>query len=88
FQAVEWTGRGWQSVNPKDDAAANRTNMESRIKSPQEVAAERGRTLEDIYDDFEEARALAKDRGIDLEAVLSAFMKTVPPAEKEQPKED
>ncbi|WP_193776964.1 hypothetical protein [Pseudovibrio sp. Ad46] len=52
------------------------------------MAAERGRTLEDIYDDFEEARALAKDRGIDLEAVLSAFMKTVSPAEKEQPKED
>ncbi|KZK82407.1 hypothetical protein PsAD46_03535 [Pseudovibrio sp. Ad46] len=62
--------------------------LKARIKSPQEVAAERGRTLEDIYDDFEEARALAKDRGIDLEAVLSAFMKTVSPAEKEQPKED
>ncbi|MFS8181481.1 phage portal protein [Pseudovibrio denitrificans] len=88
FEAVEWTGRGWQSVNPKDDAAANKSNLEMRIKSPQEIASERGRTLEDIYDDFEEAGELAKDRGIDLEAVLAASGKVAPPAEKEQPKED
>jgi lambda family phage portal protein len=88
FEAVEWTGRGWQSVNPKDDAAANKSNLEMRIKSPQEIASERGRTLEDIYDDFEEAMDLAKDRNIDLEAVLSASGKAAPPAEKEQPKED
>ena len=88
LEAAEWTGRGWQSVNPKDDANANKTNLEMHLKSPQEVAAERGRTLEDIYDDFEEAKALARDRGIDLEAVLSALSKAAPPAEKVQPLED
>ena len=88
FGAVEWTGRGWQSVNPKDDAAANKTSLEMRMKSPQEIASERGRTLEDIFDDFAEAKALAEDRGIDLEAVLAAMSKAVPAAEKQQVKED
>ncbi|WP_068310462.1 phage portal protein [Polycladidibacter hongkongensis] len=88
FAAVEWTGRGWQSVNPKDDAAANKSNLEMRIKSPQEIASERGRTLEDIYDDFAEAMALASARGIDLEQVLAATGKAVLPADKEQPEED
>ncbi|KZL21127.1 Phage portal protein, lambda family [Pseudovibrio axinellae] len=88
FNAIEWTGRGWQSVNPKDDATANKTNMETRIKSPQEVASERGRTLEDIYDDFAEASQLAKDRGIDLEAVLSAGSKVAPVPDKDSALED
>lgn len=88
FNQIAWTGRGWRCVNPKDDAAANEKDMQNLVKSPQEVAAERGRNLEEIFDEFQEARALAKARGIDLDAALKPGKATLAEAEPvSQPEE-
>ncbi|MEP1934955.1 MAG: phage portal protein [Roseibium sp.] len=71
FAAIAWTARGWRSVNPKDDATANSLDMQNLLKSPQEICAERGRSLEEVLDDFKEAEALAGARGIDFWGALA-----------------
>lgn len=71
FSAIGWTGRGWRSVNPKDDATANALDLRNLNKSPQEIAAERGRSFDDVLDDFQEAAAAAAERKIDFWALLA-----------------
>ncbi len=70
YAAISWTPRGWQSVNPKDDAVANSTDLMNLLKSPQEICAARGTTFEAVLDDFKEAAAMAGRRNIDLWQVL------------------
>ena len=88
FAAIAWTARGWRSVNPKDDATANSLDLQNLLKSPQEICAERGRSLEEVLDDFKEASELAKDRGIDFWAALSGGANALIAASKMDSKED
>jgi len=71
FATVSWSPRGWRSVNPKDDAISNQMDMKNLVKSPQEVCAEKGRSFEEVLDDFKEAEAAAAARGMDFWAMLA-----------------
>lgn len=82
FSAFAWTARGWRSVNPKDDATANSLDMQNLLKSPQEICAERGRSLEEVLDDFAEAAELALGRGIDFWAALAGGAEVMKAAAK------
>ncbi|MBD8894033.1 phage portal protein [Roseibium litorale] len=88
FAAISWTARGWRSVNPKDDATANSLDMQNLLKSPQEICAERGRSLEEVLDDFKEAADLAQGRGIDFWSALAGGAAAMIAASKLDSKED
>ncbi|MEL7166688.1 MAG: phage portal protein [Pseudomonadota bacterium] len=68
FLAATWRPRGWQSVNPKDDATANANDLASGNKSLTEIVAERGRSLEDVLDERAAEIAAFKERGLPLPA--------------------
>ncbi len=64
FQEVGWKPRGWQAVNPVDEANANISNIEAGLTSPQRIVAAKGGDLTDIYDELAEAKKMAADRGL------------------------
>lgn len=64
FMAAVWRPRGWQSVNPKDDATANANDLASGTRSLTEIVAERGRSLEDVLDERRAEIAAFKERGL------------------------
>lgn len=73
--ARKWRPRGWPSVNPRDDARANRSDIELGLRAPSDIIAERG-------DDFEEVTAqIARDRGAWAEAGLSDLIPPDPAKE-------
>jgi lambda family phage portal protein len=79
FLSIEWKPRGWQAVNPVDEANANTANMSAGLTSPQRIAAAKGVDLEDIYDEIKEAQDMAKERGINIAPLMA------PPSAPEQP---
>ncbi|WP_282129683.1 phage portal protein [Roseobacter litoralis] len=64
FLSPIWRPRGWQSVNPKDDATANANDLASGNKSLTEIVADRGRSVEDVLD--ERAAEVAAFKARDL----------------------
>ena len=73
FAPVMWQPRGWKAVNPKQEADANRANIDSLLTSPQRIAASRGEDWKEVLEEIEEAGIEAKKRGF-----------TFPPASKNQ----
>lgn len=79
FQSIEWKPRGWQAVNPVDEANANAANLSAALTSPQRIAAAKGVDIEDIYDEIAEAQKMASQRGITVQPLA------VPPSPPEKP---
>lgn len=80
FQAATWRGRGWVSVNPKDDAVADDKNLANRLVAPSDIAAAKGENYEALVrriardlDTLEAARPGLAD------AFLAAGKETPPP---------
>jgi lambda family phage portal protein len=57
-------GPCWDYINPVDESNALRSDLEAQIISPYDVAAKKGRRLEDIYRDFASAARLRKKIGV------------------------
>ncbi len=66
FDAPWFRPRGWASVNPVDDANANETELRNGLRSPQDIVAERGDDLAEIYAQIAEAKAMAKAAGLEF----------------------
>ena len=64
----EWQPPGMEAINPLREAKSQVEAISFGLKSPQEVARERGRDLQDIYDEISEARELAAERGLEFKA--------------------
>lgn len=64
---------GAEPIDPLRESKANRDDMESGLRSPQEIAASRGRDLEEIYDEIAEAKAMADERGLTFGEVDTAL---------------
>ncbi len=64
----EWQPPGMDAVDPLREAKSQVEAISFGLKSPQEVARERGRDLEDIYKEILAAREMAKDMGLNFEA--------------------
>ena len=56
------------AVDPLREAKGQIESISYGLKSPQEVARERGRDLEDIYKEILAARQLAEEMGLSFEA--------------------
>lgn len=61
YRSATWRPRGWPSVNPKDDAVANKSDLENMLRAPSDIVAERGgdwdETVARIARDMEMLRA-------------------------------
>lgn len=78
FDVANWKPRGWEAVNPLDQANANQTEMANGTRSPQEIVGARGLELSDVYEQFAEARDLADALGLSFD--LSAKGATAEPS--------
>lgn len=66
YWASEWQPPGMDAVDPLREAKGQIESISYGLKSPQEVARERGRDLEDIYKEIQSARELAKEMGLEF----------------------
>lgn len=64
----EWQPPGMDAVDPLREAKSQIESIGFGLKSPQEVARERGRDLEDVYKEIALAREMAKDLGLEFKA--------------------
>lgn len=61
-----WQGRRWQWVDPLKDMAANVLAIENGLASPQQVAAQQGRDIDEIIDDLAAFQKLLAAKGVTL----------------------
>jgi len=68
YLECEWQPPGMEAIDPLREAKSQIEAISYGLKSPQEVARERGKDLEDIYEEIKAAQELAKDMGLVFEA--------------------
>lgn len=59
-----WQGRRWQWVDPKKDIEAAGLALDRRLTSPQQIAAQTGRDIEEVLDDWVAFEEMCAARGI------------------------
>ncbi len=67
YEESEWQPPGMEAVDPLREAKSQIEAIAYGLKSPQEVARERGRDLEDIYNEIKTAQDLAREKGLVFE---------------------
>jgi capsid protein len=65
FRAHVWQPRRWQWVDPLKDIEAGIRAINNGLASPQQIAAQSGRDVEDIIEDMAQFQALAKSKGLE-----------------------
>lgn len=63
---IAWQARRWPWVDPLNEMQAAVLGLRYKQTSPQRLAAERGVTLEDIFEEWRQAEELAAEYGFDL----------------------
>lgn len=66
FKEHVWQMRRWAWVDPMKDIEAGALAIEKRLASPQQIAAQSGRDVEDILDDIAAFEALAAEKKVAL----------------------
>lgn len=66
YLGSEWQPPGMNAINPLREAKAQVEAISGLLKSPQEVALERGRNYEDVLDEIAQAKEMQKDRGLEV----------------------
>jgi len=64
-EGCSFRGRGWQWVDPLKDAQANKLRREMFSKSLTQIAAEEGRTIEDVLEEIIAEQELIKSNNIE-----------------------
>lgn len=83
-----WTPPGMIAVDPLREAKGQVEAIDYGLKSPQEVARERGRDLGEIYEEIKEAREMAKELGLDFGKPSTAQANNPAAINKEEDDED
>lgn len=73
MDAATWRPRGWESVNPKDDAMAAEIELRLGIKSRREIVADRGRDFDDVCAERAADEEAVREYGLTPEAPPPAF---------------
>lgn len=79
YQECEWQPPGMDAVDPLREAKSQIEAISYGLKSPQEVARERGKDLEDIYEEIKAAQEMAKEMDLTFESADTS-MKNNPSA--------
>jgi lambda family phage portal protein len=66
FRAHLWQMKRWAWVDPLKDIRAGIEAIEARLASPQQIAAQAGRDIEDVLDDIKAFQDLATVKGVAL----------------------
>jgi lambda family phage portal protein len=80
FHADNWIPRAFQWVDPRADAEANILLMEKGLKAPQEIVAEQGQELEDVYMRIAKAKEMQLKYKLDFPEVKAGLFP--PPVDK------
>lgn len=72
FSAVDWQPRGWQWVDPLKEVQAHREAVDLRIASRTEIAASRGRSIDDIFAEHAAEQEQAAAAGVSLPGKAAA----------------
>lgn len=65
----EWEYRGWPNIDPKNDIDADAKAIALRVKSRQQICADRGTDFAEVIADLKEEQEIADEAGIDLPLV-------------------
>ena len=68
YLECEWQAPGMEAIDPLREAKSQIEAISFGLKSPQEVARERGKDLEDIYKEIQAAKEMAGEMGLVFEA--------------------
>jgi lambda family phage portal protein len=79
FYPHAWQGRRWGWVDPLKDIEASRLAVQSGITSPQDVAAQQGKDIEDVLDDIAVFQAMAARKGVTIVSYESGAAPSSPP---------
>lgn len=71
FQNVKWQPRGWSWVDPLKDINAEKIAHELNVTSLSEIAAQRGKDLEEVFARMQADKALAEQYDVSLEDAMS-----------------
>ena len=66
FARHKWQGRRWQWVDPLKDVQSAVIAIRNGLASPQQIAMQAGRSIEDIVDDLAAFNELLKSKNIEL----------------------
>lgn len=66
FLSSTWQPRRWQWVDPLKDMAASVLSIENGLASPQMIAAQQGRDIDDVIDDIKRFQDVLKKKGVVL----------------------
>lgn len=58
---------GVEPIDPLRESKANRDDIGAGLRSPQEIAAKRGRDIEEVLDEIQEFQEMAQDRGLSFD---------------------
>lgn len=81
---AKWVSPGMESIDPLRETKAHVDQLCNLLRSPQEIAAARGRDLEEILDEIKEAERMISERGLSLSEVSTALAGNPAAVAKEQ----
>lgn len=68
-----WQNPGFESIDPLREGKADIDAFNSRLKSPQEICAARGRDFEEVLEETAEALGLMKELGVEIEKTSTSL---------------
>lgn len=69
FAEHTWQPRRWGWVDPKKDMEAAILAINAKLASPQQIAAQQGRDIEDVLDDIKAFEDMLRERGLQAQPV-------------------
>ena len=69
FASPKWQARGWEWVDPLKDAKANLQELQMGTKSRADILAEKGKDIEDVFEQLKAESDLAMSVGIDINSI-------------------
>lgn len=85
YARATWQPPGMESIDIARETKSMIDQIKAGLRSPQEIAAARGRDLEDIYREIKEAENLARDMDLTLDlSAISTALKNNPAAIAQQ----
>lgn len=73
YSQAKWVSTGMESIDPLKETKAHVDQLESLLRSPQEIAAARGRDYEELLDEIKEAASMIAERGLSRGEVSTAL---------------
>ena len=78
YDRVVWIPRSWAWVDPLKEAAGNKTNVDMRVTSLSEIAADKGDDIQDVFEQLAKEKQMAEDLGLDMADVFGHKKTSIP----------